>query len=60
MTRAAHIAPLPVAPDALADRILAVGDAGLLASLTAQIGGRKARRLLAEAHSIVADRLWNS
>ncbi|MEV4041448.1 hypothetical protein [Streptomyces sp. NPDC049744] len=53
-------APLPTAPDALADRILAAGDAGLLAALTAQIGGREARYLLAEAHSIVADRLWNS
>ncbi|MCZ4510430.1 hypothetical protein O3Q52_20000 [Streptomyces sp. ActVer] len=60
MTRAARITQLPTAPDALADRILAVGDAGLLVGLTAQIGGRKARSLLAEAHSIVADRLWNS
>lgn len=51
---------LPTTPDALADRILTVGDAGLIVALTAQIGGRAARRILAEAHSIVADRLWNS
>lgn len=53
-------AQLPTTPDALADRILTAGDAGLIADLTAQIGGPTARRILAEAHDIVADRLWNS
>ena len=53
-------AQLPTTPGALADRILTVGDAGLLADLTAQIGGQRARHLLAQAHSIVAERLWNS
>lgn len=51
---------LPTTPDALADHILTVGDAGLLDDLTAQIGGRHARRILAEAYSIASDRLWNS
>ncbi|MEV4784019.1 hypothetical protein AB0K53_00945 [Streptomyces tuirus] len=61
MLRTTHpAAPLPTAPDALADRILTVGDAGLIADLTAQIGGPTARRILAEAYSIASDRLWNS
>lgn len=51
---------LPTSPEALADRILTVGDAGLIADLTAQIGGRAARYLLAEAYSIASARLWNS
>jgi hypothetical protein len=51
---------LPTTPDALADLIQTTGDTGLLNTLTTQIGGRPARRLLAQAYSIVADRLWNS
>jgi hypothetical protein len=56
---------LPTTPDALADLIQTTGDTGLLDTgllntLTTQIGGRPARRLLAQAYSIVADRLWNS
>jgi hypothetical protein len=51
---------LPTTPDALADLIQTTGDTGLLNTLTTQIGGRPARRLLAQAYRIVADRLWNS
>ncbi|MFB7461282.1 hypothetical protein [Streptomyces sp. NPDC056188] len=53
-------APLPTSPDALADRILTAGDAGLIEALAAQIGRPAARRALAEAHSIASDRLWHS
>ncbi|WP_043493751.1 hypothetical protein [Streptomyces viridosporus] len=51
---------LPASLDALADRILTGGHAGLLDGLTAQIGGPAARSILADAYSIAATRLRNS
>jgi hypothetical protein len=51
---------LPTIPAELADHIQAVGDTGILPALIAQIGRRPAFQLLATAHSIVANRLWNS
>lgn len=55
-------AALPLDPAQLADLLLTPAtDANTLhQQLADQIGGRPARRLLAQAHSIVADRLWNS
>lgn len=52
---------LPTA-EQLADLLLAPGtnEAALAAELTAQVGDRPARRLLAAAHSIAADRLWDA
>ncbi|MFC8339220.1 hypothetical protein ACFUJX_19725 [Streptomyces rubiginosohelvolus] len=53
------LAPLPTA-EQLADLLLTPGrsEAALTAELTAQAGARPARRLLAAAHSIAAERLW--
>jgi hypothetical protein len=53
---------LPVAPAQLADLLLApAADPNALHRLLAdQIGGRPARQILAAAHQIAADRLWNA
>ena len=53
-------APLPTAPDRLADLLLTPGaDANQIGQqLAAQEGDRPARRLLAAAHDIAADRLF--
>lgn len=59
MTRTAD-QPLPTTPAALADHIQTAGDHNLIPALTAQLGWETARPLLATAHSIAADRLWNS
>jgi hypothetical protein len=52
-------ATVPTDPKQLADALLAPGMvyADLVARLAAQIGGRSARRLLAVAHGVAADRL---
>lgn len=51
---------LPLTPARLADLLLAPNtDANLLHQhLAHQVGERPARRLLAAAHTIAADRLW--
>ncbi|WP_329217315.1 hypothetical protein [Streptomyces microflavus] len=51
---------LPLTVERLADRLLAPGvnEAVLTAELTAVVGARPARRLLAGAHRIAADRLF--
>jgi hypothetical protein len=53
---------LPTAPAQLADLLLApAADTNRLHRLLAdQIGGRSARQILAAAHQIAADRLWNA
>lgn len=38
----------------------AVSDAEVTAGLTARVGVRQARRILAAAHGIAADRLWTA
>lgn len=55
-------AALPLAPARLADLLLTPGaDTNALhQQLTNQIGARPARRLLAAAHHIAAERLWNA
>ncbi|WP_037805107.1 hypothetical protein [Streptomyces sp. NRRL F-5135] len=49
-------------PDQVAELLLdpTVDDADAQADLTARLGARPARRLLAAAHTIAADRLWNA
>jgi hypothetical protein len=53
---------LPTAPAKLADLLLApTADTNALhRQLADQIGGRPARQILAAAHQIAADRLWNA
>ncbi|SCD37662.1 hypothetical protein GA0115253_1002210 [Streptomyces sp. Termitarium-T10T-6] len=53
-------APAPTAAQ-LADLLLTpdVNEAAMVAELAAALGARSARRLLAAAHNIAANRLWN-
>ncbi|MER6601174.1 hypothetical protein [Streptomyces parvus] len=55
-----HAAPVPTA-EQLADLLLTldVNEAAVNTELAVKLGARSARRLLAAAHSIAADRLWN-
>lgn len=57
-----HATALPLTPARLADLLLTPGtDANTLhQQLADQIGARPARRLLAAAHGIAAERLWNA
>ncbi|MGQ4733458.1 hypothetical protein ACUN3E_38090 [Streptomyces sp. Ju416(a)] len=54
-----HAAPAPTA-EQLADLLLTPGinEGALNAELAVELGARPARRLLAAAHSIAANRLW--
>jgi hypothetical protein len=58
---AARMTELPTDTEQLADLLLnPVTDyASLVARLADQVGARPSRRLLAAAHGIAADRLWN-
>lgn len=60
-TTVARVTELPTDAEQLADLLLnPVTDyAGLVARLADQVGPRPSRRLLAAAHGIAADRLWN-
>lgn len=57
-----HATALPLTPARLADLLLTPGaDANTLhRKLADQVGARPARWLLAAAHDIVANRLWNA
>ncbi|MFG2532759.1 hypothetical protein [Streptomyces sp. NPDC048516] len=51
--------PLPTTPEQLIDLVInQPAGTDLHAQLSAQVGGRQARRILARTHGLIADRLW--
>ncbi|NUV65669.1 hypothetical protein G6W57_00880 [Streptomyces sp. CAI-121] len=57
-----HAAAPALTAEQLADLLLTpdVNELAMVAELAVELGARPARRLLAAAHGIAADRLWNA